>query len=100
MQYHPEGSGAYPNDVVAAFSKYFGYSKGIQLVYASNYSPEEWENVVRENIRNYGPTYFSASNNSGGHAFVVDGFDSDNYFHFNFGWGGLGNGYFLIPSID
>lgn len=100
MEYHPDGSGASPNDVVVAFSKYFGYSKGIQLVYASNYSPEEWEDVVRENIRNYGPTYFSASNNSGGHAFVVDGFDSDNYFHFNFGWGGLGNGYFLIPSID
>lgn len=100
MQYHPDSSGAYDRDVVAAFTKYFSYSKGIQLTYGNSYSAEEWNNIIRENLRKYGPTYFSGSSNSGGHAFVVDGFDSGDYFHFNFGWGGVGNGYFLIPSID
>ena len=100
MQYHPEGSGAYPTDVIKAFSTYFGYSKSIQLVFGVNYSAEEWSDIVRENIRNYGPTYFSASSDNGGHAFVADGFDSGDYFHFNFGWGGYGNGYFLLPSIE
>jgi hypothetical protein len=36
---------------------------------------------------------------SGGHGFVVDGFKAD-YFHFNFGWSGLSNGYFLLPAIE
>lgn len=100
MMYHYNSSGAYDQDVVAAFTKYFSYSKGIQLAYGNSYSAEEWNNIIRENLRKYGPTYFSGSSNSGGHAFVVDGFDSGDYFHFNFGWGGVGNGYFLIPSID
>ena len=100
MQYHPNSSGAYDSDVVYAMATYFGYSKGMKLVYGDSYSAEEWNNIIRENVRQYGPTYFSGSSNSGGHAFVVDGFDSGDYFSFNFGWGGYGNGYFLIPNID
>lgn len=100
MMYHYNSSGAYDTDVITAFTKYFSYSKGIKLVNGDSYSTEEWNNIIRENVREYGPTYFSGSSNSGGHAFVIDGFDSGDYFHFNFGWGGLGNGYFLIPSID
>lgn len=100
MAYHYNSSWAYDQDVVAAFTKYFSYSKGMQLAYGDSYSAEEWNNIIRENVREYGPTYFRGSSNDGGHAFVVDGFDSGDYFHFNFGWGGVGNGYFLIPSID
>ena len=100
MMYHYNSSGAYDADVIAAFTKYFGYSKSLKLTCGDSYSAEEWNNILRENIREYGPTYFSGASNSGGHAFVVDGFDTDDYFHFNFGWGGVGNGYFLIPSID
>ena len=100
MQYHPNSSGAYDSDVVYALGTYFGYAKDMKLVYGDGYNVEEWNNIIRENVREYGPTYFSGSSNSGGHAFVIDGFDAGDYFHFNFGWGGLGNGYFLIPSID
>lgn len=33
-----------------------------------------------------------------GHNVVVDGYDSDGYFHLNFGWGGSSNGWYVIPS--
>ena len=99
MEYHPNGSGAYDIDVLVAFSKYFHYSKGCKLEFGDGYSTEEWNDIIRENIRKYGPTYFSGSSNTGGHAFVVDGFDAEDRFHFNFGWGGDGNGYYLVPSI-
>ncbi|MDD2385988.1 MAG: C10 family peptidase [Bacteroidales bacterium] len=32
------------------------------------------------------------------HAVVIDGYDEDDYFHINFGWGGNHNGYFILNS--
>ena len=33
-----------------------------------------------------------------GHNVVVDGYNSDDYYHLNFGWGGVYNGWYLLPS--
>ncbi len=33
-----------------------------------------------------------------GHNVVLDGYNTDNYFHVNFGWGGSYNGWYLIPE--
>ena len=38
--------------------------------------------------------------NAAGHAFVVDGRDSEGNFHFNFGWSGAGNGYSPLSVIS
>lgn len=100
MNYHPEGSGALDFDVVTAFINHFSYSKQTTLVSRNGYTATEWHNTMRTNLKQYGPTYFSGMSNRGGHAFVVDGYASDDYFHFNFGWGGVGNGFFRMPEIE
>ncbi|MDZ4121081.1 MAG: C10 family peptidase, partial [Candidatus Cloacimonadaceae bacterium] len=33
-----------------------------------------------------------------GHNVVVDGYNTDEYYHLNFGWGGSYNGWYLLPS--
>ncbi len=33
-----------------------------------------------------------------GHNLVVDGYNTDDYFHLNFGWGGSYNGWYLLPQ--
>jgi hypothetical protein len=33
-----------------------------------------------------------------GHNVVVDGYNTHEYFHLNFGWGGSSNGWYLLPS--
>jgi hypothetical protein len=33
-----------------------------------------------------------------GHNVVVDGYNTDEYFHLNFGWGGSNNGWYLLPE--
>jgi len=33
-----------------------------------------------------------------GHNVVVDGYNTDDYYHINFGWGGTYNGWYLIPE--
>jgi hypothetical protein len=35
---------------------------------------------------------------SSGHNLVVDGYNTDDYFHLNFGWGGTANGWYLLPD--
>ena len=35
---------------------------------------------------------------SGGHNLVVDGYNTDDYYHLNFGWGGSWNGWYLLPQ--
>lgn len=99
MMYHYYSSGAYDTDVIRAFTSYFGYSKSAEFAYRSSYPIDEWNELLRQNLDVYGPMYYSGMSSSGGHAFVVDGYSGD-YFHFNFGWGGAANGYFLCPDIE
>lgn len=33
-----------------------------------------------------------------GHNVVIDGYNTDNYYHLNFGWGGSYNGWYLLPD--
>ncbi|MFH2096233.1 MAG: C10 family peptidase, partial [Bacteroidota bacterium] len=35
---------------------------------------------------------------SSGHNVVIDGYNTDNYYHLNFGWGGASNGWYLLPD--
>ena len=99
MEYGPTGSGAYTEDVPKAFVDHFSYSDKCYLAYRYYYVSDEWHNIMRENLNNFGPTFYRGRGDSGGHAFVVDGYSPGDYFHFNFGWGGSGNGYFLFPEI-
>ena len=102
MSYSPDGSGATKWNVLAAFGKYFSYSKDAKLVYANEYNHEEWINLVRNNLRNCGgPSYYTGSSyDDYGHAFVLDGYDEDSRFHFNYGWSGICNGYYFLPSSE
>ena len=48
------------------------------------------------------PVYYSGSDvdGNGGHAFVCDGYDENDLFHFNWGWSGSGDGFFAIDELN
>ena len=97
MSYSVNGSGAYSEDLPDAFRNYFNYScDGMR--YLSQYSVSEWRNMLRAELDLGHPMSYSGSSSEGGHAFICDGYDDNNYFHFNFGWGGSGNGYFTVSG--
>ena len=98
MQYSPYESYSFYIDALIAFSKYFGYSKDARMEMAESYTYDEWVAILKENLNEFGPTFYSGQTKSGGHAFVVDGYDNMNYFHFNFGWDGSSNGYYYLPD--
>ena len=41
----------------------------------------------------------TGASNQGGHAFVVDGCNSNGYYHVNWGWNGMSNGYFVLTDL-
>ena len=98
MRYSPYESYSFYIDALIAFSKYFGYSKDARMEMAESYTYDKWVAILKENLNEFGPTFYSGQTTSGGHAFVVDGYDNMNYFHFNFGWNGSSNGYYYLPD--
>lgn len=101
MMYGPTGSGSYVHGGAhtseGELISTFGYAN-TEGVYRSSYGSTEWLNIIKGEIDETLPVLYRGQNTSG-HAFVFDGYDDDNYFHVNWGWGGLDNGYYVIDDL-
>ncbi len=102
MNYSPSGSGASTVFAIIALRTYFNYDTSSQLVYKVDYSVLDWENVLTTELDNSRPMLYAGTNPSSGagHAFVCDGYQSTNYFHFNWGWSGYYDGYYYLNSLN
>lgn len=100
MAYSTEGSSSTISNAAEAMINHFGYDADMQRYERPYYSSGEWNNLIKNELNNLRPVYFSASSDAGGHAFVCDGYDSNSLFHINWGWGGSSNGYFELSSLS
>ena len=105
MNYGPTASGAYSDDAVDAFKQYFLYSNNASLQDRYYYGDYQWIELMKNEIINGRPMYYSAYSYSkdgtrGGHAFVCDGYDDSDFFHFNWGWQGFDNGFYSINAMN
>lgn len=107
MQYSPDGSGAYSWDQRDAMID-FGYRSSAQHLeknggWTSNYSTTQWESMMKTELEAGRPILYSASdtNGGGGHAFICDGYNgADGKFHFNFGWYGTCDGWYVSTALN
>lgn len=93
-------SGTSNDKIVNALVNNFGYDSGIHLEIRDYYGVEAWEQMIIDEIDASRPVYYSGSSSKGGHAFVVDGYNTDGYFHINWGWGGSSDGYFITSILN
>ena len=105
MDYGPSASGAYSGDVVPAMQQYFRYSSSADFVDRYDYNDSQWIALLKNEIDNGRPMYYSAYSYTkdatrGGHAFVCDGYDENDFFHFNWGWQGFDNGFYSINAMN
>lgn len=100
MAYSTTGSSSTISNAAEAFVSHFGYDAEIQRYERPNYTSGEWNNIIKNELNNARPVYFSANSDAGGHAFVCDGYDSNDLFHINWGWGGSSNGFFELSSLS
>ena len=83
-----------------ALKTYFDYKSTLHGERKSNYSDAQWIELLKNELDNSRPMLYGGFSNSGGHAFVCDGYNASNYFHFNWGWGGYYNDYFYINNLN
>ncbi|MBQ6277270.1 MAG: C10 family peptidase [Bacteroidales bacterium] len=103
----PSGSGAqtisYGLDEPCAenaLKNFFGYKTTIQGLIRNDYTDTNWINILKAELDAGRPILYSGYDPEvDGHAFVCDGYDANEYFHFNFGWGSLEDGYYLIDAV-
>lgn len=98
MSYAPDGSGAQSADAAWAMANNFRYPAAT-IQNRSSYSDDQWNSLLQDQLDNGSPIYYSG-HGSGGHAFVIDGYQSSAYYHFNFGWSGSYNGYYYMNGIN
>lgn len=100
MMYDPGDSGAYTTAIAPALMQYFGYDKAMWNPQRPYYTLGDWEQLVYDNLAQGMPVLYAGVGSAGGHQFICDGYSQDGYFHFNWGWGGMSNGYFLLTALD
>lgn len=100
MDFDPRGSGAYLEDAQNALINYFKYNSTIFEPSKDEWELGEWMNQLKSELDKGRPLIYSGYNPTGssGHAWVCDGYTND-YFHFNWGWGGYANGNFLLSAL-
>lgn len=94
------GSGTSSFDAATGLVNYFDYDKGLRYLSRSYYSYDEWVDIVYAEVAAGRPVLYGGESSEGGHEFVCDGYSSGDYFHFNWGWGGMSDGYFLLSALD
>ena len=85
-----------------ALQNFFKYDAStIESIFKENYSDQTWIDKIKSELLEARVVMFEGYSSDGksGHAFVADGFDANNFIHFNWGWGGSYNGYFSITSL-
>ena len=100
MQYGLGESGAFEVDARAAFIDFFRFSSNCSFAEKSHFSNHAWHTMLCENLDADIPVLYSGVGNSGGHSFVCDGYDNNHFFHFNFGWSGNNDGWYLTTAIN
>ena len=97
MSYGTGSSSASERMAATALTSYFDYDEGVRYLERIYYTIDEWETIIYEELRNNRPVLYGGSTVSGsGHEFVCDGYDGNGLFHFNWGWGGRYNGFFVL----
>lgn len=81
--------------------EYFGYDEGLQKIGREDFTLDQWKTLLYNELSAGRPVYYSGTGDKGGHAFVCHGYSSDlDMFSFNWGWGGLEDGYFALSGTN
>lgn len=94
------GTGCLPGSAISALIRNFGYDPDIKTIQC-----EGNEDLMRQELDAKRPFLIVGvpSSNSiiqDAHAFVCDGYAEGGYFHMNFGWGGTGDGFYLLNNVN
>lgn len=98
MNYGVGESTAFSTAIPGALISVFNFSKGVDEVSREEFTDEEWEEVIYQEIALGRPVIYNGSKGETGHSFVLHGY-KDGQFYVNWGWGGRMDGYFALTNL-
>ena len=78
MGYSPTGSGAQSASALEAMKLNWKYNQTAVMESRTGHSGTEWEGLLMNELDSMRPIYYSASREDGGHAFMLDGYQTIN----------------------
>ena len=105
MEYGPYVSwsymwGGHPS-IQYAIPNFFNFSTDITLIHDYQYSNNDFMGLLKNELDNGRPMiYRGVDSNAGGHFWNIDGYDNNDLFHCNWGWGGNANGFWSLTSLE
>lgn len=116
MDYNIGGSGSSGGTLESSFLNFFKYKNTVNFTSRSRktstynsvtnewdftpYTEEEWKEILRTEINARRPIIYTGCNPEVCHAFIYDGYDASDNFHFNWGWGGSCDSYYTINTLS
>jgi hypothetical protein len=94
--YSSQGSGTFGVSQAVESYQRFGFS-GISFFEGTDSTLYD---TLSQNMKDARPAHLAIVDPgwTTGHNVVVDGYNTDEYYHLNFGWGGTYNGWYLLPD--
>ncbi|MEZ5195330.1 MAG: C10 family peptidase [Bacteroidales bacterium] len=101
MDYGPAGSGMWNHKAAYSLRTYFKYAPETEYLYRDS-TNLDWDSVIVAHLDRNIPMYYAGWSvpNVNGHAFIIDGYQTEEFFHFNWGWGGSYDGYFYLDQLN
>ncbi len=108
MNYAADASGSYIYNSYIALREHFDYTENMKYFEADAPNWEDWTENLKAQFDMGLPVLYAGTSTSGGHAFVLDGYKTEDLgggetktkFHVNWGWSGEFNGWFLLFKLQ
>lgn len=101
MNYAPGNSGALTLTAAQGLVNYMKYDKSLHVLQRENYQTAEWESIIKGELDDNRLVVYGGENDQNeGHQFIIDGYNESDYYHVNWGWSGLANGYYLLSVLE
>lgn len=101
MSYGPDftsGSAAVNFMTAMGVAAYLGFLN-VTFQQQGAYDYDTWIRKLYDELKVARAVSFGGSSSSGGHAFVIDGYDKEDIFHVNWGWSGLADGFYRMCEL-
>ena len=102
--YASNGSVTGTLNIMDAFQNYFGFKNTLAHEVSSSYTDPQWINLLKGQLDLGRPIFYDGSDDiepyTSSHAWVIDGYNSSDQFHCNWGWGGSYNGYYSLNNLN
>lgn len=95
-----ESSSAYTSSIADALQSYFDYAETTAYVQRCEYTYANWIELIYNELKQGRAVVYRGTSAGGGHSFVCDGYQGEDFFHFNWGWGGTSDDYFKLSATN